>query len=94
MRSRDSGTTHADSRFCQFDRQPLVEIHKETVSQTGRLTGRHLAGIEADRNKHTDTGEQLHEVGGITGRPVSTKLRAFLIHHEYRISTAVYIKLA
>lgn len=52
-----------------------VEIHKETVSQTGRLTGRHLAGIEADRNKHNDTGEQLHEVGGIRVRTVSTKIR-------------------
>lgn len=52
-----------------------TEIHKETVSQTGQLTGRHPAGIEADRNKHTATGEHLSIVGGTRVKLVSTNLR-------------------
>lgn len=64
-------------------------IHKETVSQTGQLTGRHPAGIEADRNKHTATGEHLSIVGGTWVKLVHKAKTTFLIREHYdRMSTA------
>ena len=50
-------------------------MHKETVSQTGQLTGSYPAGIEADRNKHTATGEHLSIADRARAKLVYTKLR-------------------
>lgn len=76
MHPRDSSKNITDTQrqaALPVRQAAAAEMHKDAESV--RPASSSAAGMEADRNKHTATGERLSIVGGTTVKLLSAKLR-------------------